>query len=282
MTGLWPALWVVSLPLAGLLVGLDRRLTARLQGRMGPPLLQPFWDVGKLLGKKGNMPAPRQAVWAAGYVAFLGLAMADVLAGQNLLLIVFLLGLATACLAVAGFVGPSPYSQLGAQRQLFLGLIYEPVLLIWALGIRDVTGHFAMAATFTGTAPLWWKLPLFLPGLWIALAVAWRKSPFDLASSAHAHQELVAGLSSEMGGRVMALVELGHWWELALFLCFVFWMGYPSLLWGAILVVLFYLVTILMDNLLPRLTWRYLWPAGWAVGLGGGILNLAWLAMSSR
>lgn len=279
---LWLLLWGISLPLAGFLVGVDRRLTARLQGRVGPPLLQPFWDVGKLLGKRGPMPAPRQALWAAGYPVFLGVAAAETLAGQNLLLIVFLLGLATACLAVAGFVGPSPYSQLGAQRQLFLGLIYEPILLLWALGVRDVTGHFALANAAAAFPPLVLRLPLFLPGLLIALAVAWRKSPFDLASSAHAHQELVAGLASEMGGGVMALVELGHWWELALFLFLIFLMGYPSLFLGLALVTVFYLGTIFLDNLLPRLTWRYLWPVGWAAGLGGGILNLAWLALTFR
>ena len=41
----------VAVPAGGLLAGVDRRLTARLQSRQGPPLLQPFYDVLKLLGK---------------------------------------------------------------------------------------------------------------------------------------------------------------------------------------------------------------------------------------
>ena len=41
----------VAVPAGGLLAGVDRRLTARLQSRQGPPLLQPFYDVLKLFGK---------------------------------------------------------------------------------------------------------------------------------------------------------------------------------------------------------------------------------------
>ena len=274
---IWVLCWLLSLPVAGFLMGVDRRLTARLQGRVGPPLWQSIWDAGKLLAKPALRPAPRQALWAAGYLGFLGLAVACLLGGADLVLVVLLLGMATASLAVAGFIGPSPFSQLGAQRQLFLGLIYEPVLLLLALGVQRVTGGW----TFAGASlPLLYRLPLFLPGLLVALLAAWRKSPFDLASSEHAHQELVAGLATEMGGRVLGLVELGHWWEMELLLLLAASLGYPSLGWALGLALAFFLLGILLDNLLPRLTWRYLWPLGWALGLGGGLLNLIWLGMS--
>ena len=39
----------------GLLSGVDRRITARLQSRQGPPLLQPFYDVLKLFGKQSRV-----------------------------------------------------------------------------------------------------------------------------------------------------------------------------------------------------------------------------------
>ena len=46
-------LYLVAGPfLAGLINGLDRRITARMQGRVGPPLLQPFYDVAKLFCKE--------------------------------------------------------------------------------------------------------------------------------------------------------------------------------------------------------------------------------------
>ena len=45
--------FVVLAPLAGgVLAGIDRKLSARLQGRYGPPVLQPFFDVFKLLRKE--------------------------------------------------------------------------------------------------------------------------------------------------------------------------------------------------------------------------------------
>ncbi|MFY9194518.1 MAG: NADH-quinone oxidoreductase subunit H, partial [Methanoculleus sp.] len=46
-------LFLILAPVAGgLIAGLDRKLTARMQGRVGPPLLQPFYDVGKLFEKE--------------------------------------------------------------------------------------------------------------------------------------------------------------------------------------------------------------------------------------
>ena len=49
------ALLLLAAPLiGGLLTGLDRKLTARLQGRMGPPVLQPFFDLLKLCSKEAT------------------------------------------------------------------------------------------------------------------------------------------------------------------------------------------------------------------------------------
>ena len=45
----WAIVFILVAPVAGgLVMGIDRRITARMQGRYGPPILQPFYDVGKL------------------------------------------------------------------------------------------------------------------------------------------------------------------------------------------------------------------------------------------
>ena len=50
---LWAVLFIVLAPLiGGFLDGVDRVITARMQGRQGPPVLQPFYDVYKLLNKQ--------------------------------------------------------------------------------------------------------------------------------------------------------------------------------------------------------------------------------------
>ena len=56
MNWLWligAVLFLVLAPVAGgLIAGIDRKITARMQGRVGPPILQPFYDVGKLFEKE--------------------------------------------------------------------------------------------------------------------------------------------------------------------------------------------------------------------------------------
>jgi ech hydrogenase subunit B len=56
--------------LVGLSMGLDRKLTARLQNRRGPPLLQPFYDIAKLLSKRPQMLGDLQGLFALFCVAF--------------------------------------------------------------------------------------------------------------------------------------------------------------------------------------------------------------------
>jgi ech hydrogenase subunit B len=48
-----------------------------------------------------------------------------------------------------------------------------------------------------------------------------RKSPFDISTSHHAHQELVSGLTSDMSGRLLGYVEMAHWYESAILAAFV-------------------------------------------------------------
>ena len=53
---LWILCYLVLAPfLGGLLDGCDRKISARMQGRIGPPLLQPFYDVQKLFNKQTCM-----------------------------------------------------------------------------------------------------------------------------------------------------------------------------------------------------------------------------------
>ncbi|MBT7914907.1 NADH-quinone oxidoreductase subunit H, partial [Candidatus Bathyarchaeota archaeon] len=56
--------------IGGLLAGVDRKLTARMQERMGPPLVQPFYDVLKLWGKEPMIANRMQPVLAFGYLGF--------------------------------------------------------------------------------------------------------------------------------------------------------------------------------------------------------------------
>ena len=65
------ALYILLAPgVGGLLQGVDRKATARMQGRQGPPLLQSFYDVGKLLGKETKYMNHIQIVCHVSFLIF--------------------------------------------------------------------------------------------------------------------------------------------------------------------------------------------------------------------
>ena len=65
------AAYMVCAPLlGGLLAGLDRRVSARMQGRWGPPVLQPFFDVAKLLQKENMVVRRSQSFYVSFFFVF--------------------------------------------------------------------------------------------------------------------------------------------------------------------------------------------------------------------
>lgn len=110
-----------------------------------------------------------------------------------------------------------------------------------------------------------------------ALTIKLRKSPFDLSTSHHAHQELVKGLLTDYSGRFLALTEIAHWYETVLFLgiCSLFW---ATSWWGMIIIVaIMYFLEIIIDNVSARMTWRWMLGYVWAMGLTLCVVNLIWL-----
>ena len=79
--------------IGGLIIGIDRRLTARMQGRVGPPLLQPFYDVLKLFEKEKVVVAKSQNLFVLGYLAFMALTGVLFFSGGDILLVIFALGI---------------------------------------------------------------------------------------------------------------------------------------------------------------------------------------------
>ena len=80
---------VGGLILGGLLAGFDRILTARMQSRKGPPLLQPFYDVLKLLGKRTIVVNNYQIFYVACFLIFVVLTGTLFFVGGDLLLTIF-------------------------------------------------------------------------------------------------------------------------------------------------------------------------------------------------
>jgi ech hydrogenase subunit B len=268
---------IVGPLLGGLVSGLDRILTARMQSRIGPPVLQPFYDVVKLLAKEPVVVNVWQAFCAYCYIAAASISVVLFFLQSDLLLIFFVQAVGAIFLVVGALSSTSPYSQIGAHRELLQILSYEPLLVLVVIGIYLETGSFKLADIQAWPQPLLLKLPFLFVVLGYALTIKLRKSPFDLSTCHHAHQELVKGLLTDYSGPFLALTEVGHWFEVVLLLglCTLFW----STSWIGMLVLLAstYFLEVLVDNVTSRMNWRWMLSYVWGVGLTLSLVNLIWL-----
>jgi len=277
---LWVAIIaiIVAPIIGGFLAGIDRKITARLQGRWGPPIVQPFYDFFKLLGKSRIATSRMQFVWIYGYLVFMIASLVFLVLKLDILLLVFLLGFAGISFVLGGFSSKSPYSHFGANRELLQILSYEPVLLLMALGIYAQNGSFMISEILKPSsepllASLW---PIFI-ALLVILTIKLRKSPFDIATSHHAHQELVKGIMTEYSGPYYALIQLTEWYEIVLLLGIIalFW---ANPLWIGILIALAaFILELFIDNIAARMTAGWMVRFSWAIGLVLCILNIAYL-----
>ena len=213
-------LTVIVAPLVvGLAMGMDRKITARMQNRRGPPVLQPFYDVGKLLSKRPMLLSELQATFAGAALLFHAAALALFVSGSDLLVTFFVSGTGSVCLVMGAFSARSPYSFIGGQRELLAILAYEPVLFLVVLSI-GMRSSFLVGDIQGG---LLHDLPLVLLALVPVLVVLLEKSPFDVPT---AHQEIISA-------RTEYSALLGHpggarWFQLAFVFGMVtlfFWSG---------------------------------------------------------
>ncbi|MCI9626382.1 MAG: NADH-quinone oxidoreductase subunit H [Clostridia bacterium] len=270
---------ILAPALGGLLQGIDRKLTARLQGRQGPSLLQPFYDVYKLFSKEVVVVNDVQNFLVGGFLLFVVFSGALFFFGGDLLLVFFALTLSGIFFTMSSCSANSPYSSMGAQRELMQMMAYEPMVLLVAIGFYVATGTFNVREMI-----LYDGLPaiVYLPGIFIGfvyiLTIKFRKSPFDLSTSHHAHQEMVQGLTTELSGSVLGLVELSHWYENIFLLGVVGLFFYKVSWWSAIAAIVVcaisYFLEIVIDNVFPRVKWQSMLKSAWLVTLVAGVINL--------
>ena len=268
---------VVGPILGGLVSGMDRILTARMQSRIGPPLLQPFYDVAKLFFKESLVVNVWQVFCAYCYIAASSIALVLFFLQSDLLLILFVQAVGAVMLVVGALSSTSPFSHIGAHRELLQILAYEPLLVLVVVGFYLETGSFKLTSIYAWREPLLLKLPFLFIVLGYVLTIKLRKSPFDLSTCHHAHQEIVKGLLTDYSGPFLALTEIAHWFEIVLLLgfCTLFWA--TSWFGMAVLIVATYFLEVLVDNTTSRMNWRWMLNYVWGVGLTLSLVNLIWL-----
>ena len=282
--------YVLLAPLVGgLLAGLDRKLTARMQGRIGPPLLQPFYDVKKLLNKEILLINNMQYLFAWCFIIFIVFTGGMFFAGGNILLVFFVFTTAAMFLVLEATTTNSPYSVMGANREMIQMLSYEPMILLTAVGFYTATEAALGQGTFTIREIISMPVPnvVYIPGIFIGflfiLTIKFRKSPFDISMSHHAHQEMVKGVTTELSGGMMAIIEISHWYEnvflygiVAMFTLCAEWWSIPLTV-GVIALTFF--LEVLIDNTSARVKWDTMFKTTWVVTLIFGAINIFILQM---
>ena len=122
----------------GLLDGFDRKISARMQGRRGPSVLQPFFDLKKLFEKEFLTANKSQLFMIRSYVCFIILSGILFFAGFDLLLVVFSLSTAAMFLILASTSTHSPYSAQGTHRELVQIMSCEPMVRIEGTRISEL------------------------------------------------------------------------------------------------------------------------------------------------
>jgi len=215
-------------------LGVDRKVAAHMQARIGPPIRQPFIDLKKLLCKDSIVPenaipglfnaAPVIAVASAITVLLyipIG-SLAPVLGGYgDLVLIMYLLTVPGLALVAGGFASGSPYATIGSQREMVTMIAYEFPLAIaiiaiaWRLAQAGIADPFSLATIAgLGTGVTIWSIvgPLGLLGCLILLFVLTCVTPAELSrvpcDTPEAETELCGGLLVEYSGRNLAMFML--------------------------------------------------------------------------
>ena len=276
--------FAILAPIVGcLLAGLDRIISARMQGRVGPPLLQPYYDVRKLIGKDDVTVSGVDGVYMTCALVFTAFAGGIFFSGGNLLMIAFVITMVALFFIMAAYSSRSPYAEVGAGRETLQVMAYEPMVLLMAVCFFMAAGSFDVAAAFKLELPVITSIwPAFIGFLFI-LTIKLRKSPFDLSTSHHAHQELVKGTTTEMSGKTLAKVEVMHWCETVLFLgwtgMFFLWSNPISILVAVIVALAAWFFEIWVDNNFARVKWQLMLKSAWLVALVFGGVNVVFLAM---
>lgn len=229
------------LVVAPLFEGVSRKVTARIQSRQGPPLLQPYYDLFKLLAKEDiesaeSPVAQRVAAWlgmgvivAAACFVPMGFPAPLGQAGDAIVLI-YLLMLSGLSTLLAGTAAGSTYSILGMSREMMLMLTLEP-LFAAALIIGGVHAKtFQLQAVFEGAV---YKGHFAVSGVLIMLVLLTsfqafvQRVPFDIPE---AETEIMDGPLAEYSGPKLALFKWARMAKLVVYAALFIGLFVP---WGS-------------------------------------------------
>lgn len=279
--------------------GFARVLRAKIQNRKGPPVLQNYLDLTKLM--KRQEVVSEQAGWvfhAAPYVLMSTMLLVALLlpvlavqsplgAAGDLILLIYLFALPRFFLSLAGLDSGNPFGGIGSRRELFISALVEPVLLLVVFVMALLAGSTNLGTISSkvsaGALPPSMAFWLGLAAFAFATFIEMGKLPFDLAE---AEQELQEGPLAEYSGRSLAILKWGLYLRqlvlvalfLALFLPFgslgVLSLAGVLLASAAFLLkaIVFYFIAAVLENTMARMRFMKS-PATIWLALGAAVLS---------
>jgi formate hydrogenlyase subunit 4 len=236
---------LLVLMLAPLLTGFVRKLKARLLRRQGPPLLQPYRDLIRLMRK--DVVLAHNASWlfrVIPYVIFAGTWVAAALVptfgtgllfswSADLIAIIALLGSARFFLALAGMDVGTAFGGIGSSREVMIASLAEPAMLITVFAVAMIAGSTQLStiAEFMSSPAVGLRVSLGL-GLFALIMVALAENARIPVDNPATHLELTMvheAMVLEYSGRHLALIDLTAELKLLLYVSLIICLFFP---WG--------------------------------------------------
>ena len=216
-----------------LLVGIIRKTKARFQNRIGAPLLQPYFDLLKLLSKGETIS--KHTSWIFRSTAAINVSLLIILAflapwtslrpfnlGADLFLVIYLLALTRFFTVLSALDAGSAFGGFGASREVTLALLVEPavILCLAAIGSVSQTSDLGIAFSFENVALMNQPGLWFIAGcgLFLASLVELSRMPADDPTT---HLELTMvheAMILENSAANLALVEYAHFLKILILL----------------------------------------------------------------
>lgn len=205
--------------------GILRKVTARMQHRIGPSWFQPFYDILKLLGKEDIDPEqakPGFTFWPIiALVCVLVTGLVIPIAGQialsssaDIIVVIYFLTFSSMAMYMSGFASSNPFSVIGSIRGIIQMVAYEfpfvasilvPVVFLQTFSPQIINSYQLSAGPFI------YLFPLAAMGFFVSILAETEIPPFHVPRS---HQEIVSGYATEYSGSRLAMLELTHFVKL--------------------------------------------------------------------
>ena len=217
---------LLVLLISPLLEGVMRKLKAVIHSRKGPPIIQPYLDILKLLGKEELRPSGSVLFWMAPPLCLAAVLVTALLVPMggpaplgfagDIIALLYFTGMAAVAVILGAFASGNPYAYLGAGREMMMVLTVEPVMAV-ALVVSAIKAHSLTIDQLAG-----WQLAhgtsvsLVVAGVAFLLALQAHlgKLPFDIPE---ADQEIMEGPFMEQSGPGLALFKLAMYGKQLIF-----------------------------------------------------------------